>query len=207
MTEYTAATYGERIATRYDEFHTHMADPAPAVDALANLAGTGRALELSIGPGRIALPLAARRVDVHGMDASEAMVDELRAKPGGGEIPVTIGDFADFTLDQSFDLVFLVFNTLFMLPSQEDQVRCFALVARHRTDDGVFVIEGFVPDPTLFDHGQRVEGEVRSDAVMLDVVEHNAAEQRTKIFTCCFRRRASSCFRFRCATHGPRSWT
>ena len=101
MTDYTASSYGDRIAARYDEIHAERADTDAAVDTLAGLAGRGRTLELGIGTGRIALPLAARGIEVQGLDASEAMVAKLRAKPGGRDIPVSIVDFADFSLTRS----------------------------------------------------------------------------------------------------------
>ncbi len=127
-----------------------------AVDFLAELAAGGRVLELAIGTGRIALPLAATGLEVHGIDASEPMVAKLRDKPGGGALPVTIGDMADVGVDGAFDLVYLVFNTIFNLATQEDQVRCFRNVADHLTDRGMFVIETYVPDNSGFVDGQGV---------------------------------------------------
>ena len=103
----------------------------PTVDFLAELAGDGRALEFAIGTGRIALPLAQRGVPVHGIDMSEAMVARLRAKPGGEDIGVTIGDFATTTVDGPFSLVYLVFNTIMNLTTQEAQVACFRNAAAH----------------------------------------------------------------------------
>jgi SAM-dependent methyltransferase len=118
----------------------------PAVDFLAALAGDGRVLELAIGTGRIALPLAARGVEVHGIDLSQAMVAKLREKPGGGEIPVAIGDFATTRVDGPFSLAYLVFNTIQNLTSQAEQVACFRNVAAHLEPGGCFVIEVTVPD-------------------------------------------------------------
>ena len=155
MKEYDAWTYGDRVADVYDELYAAL-DPSDAVEALARLAGSGPALELAIGTGRIALPLAARGVEVHGIDASEAMVAKLRDKPGGAAIPITMGDFADVAVDGRYSLVYVVFNTFFGLLTQEDQVRCFRNVATRLADDGVFVIEAFVPDVTRFDRAQRV---------------------------------------------------
>ena len=106
--------FGERVAARYDERLTELFDPAvvgPVVDFLAELAGGGAALELGIGTGRIALPLAERGVRVHGIDLSEAMVARLRAKPGAERIDVTIGDFATTMVDSTFSLAYVVFNT------------------------------------------------------------------------------------------------
>src|SRR5215472_7068200 len=123
------AFYGDRWADVYDEHHAQM-DPAPAVEFLAGLAGGGRVLELAIGTGRVALPLAARGIAVEGVDASAAMVDQMRAKPGGEAIPVIIGDMAQVPVDGPFRLVYLVFNTLFGLLSRARQADCFRGVAR-----------------------------------------------------------------------------
>ena len=120
--------FGEDVAASYDAGAAEMFDPAvvdPVVDLLARLAGTGRALELAIGTGRIALPLAARGVPVAGIDDSEAMVARLRAKPGGEEIEVAIGDFATTRVPGEFAVVYLVFNTIFNLVTQDAQVACF----------------------------------------------------------------------------------
>src|SRR5215510_4893402 len=108
----------------------------PAVDFLAALAGDGTALELGIGTGRIALPLAARGVPVHGIDLSEAMVARLRAKPGGDAIGVTIGDFAATRVDGTFSVAYLVFNTIMNLTTQDAQVACFRNVAAHLEPGG-----------------------------------------------------------------------
>lgn len=179
MKEYTAATYGDRIAERYD--HMHPAGPATqaAVDVLAGLSGGGRALELGIGTGRVALPLAARGVEVHGIDASRAMVAKLRAKPGGAAIPVTLGDFAAFQADGKFNLVYVVFNTFFSLVTQEAQVQCFRHVAAHLGPGGVFLIEAFVPDPGRFSRGQSLGlTRVEANQVELDVARHDPLTQR-----------------------------
>ena len=118
----------------------------PAVDFLAELAGDGRALEFAIGTGRIALPLAQRGVPVHGIDMSEAMVARLRAKPGGGDIGVTIGDIATTTVDGSFSLAYLVYNTIMNLTTQAAQVACFRNAAAHLDPGGCFVIEVMIPE-------------------------------------------------------------
>jgi len=125
------AFYGDCWAPVYDEYHAEM-DPAPAVEFLAGLAGDRRVLELAIGTGRVALPLAARGIPVEGVDASEAMVARLRAKPGGAAIPVVIGDMAQVPATGPFGLVYLVFNSLFGLLSQDRQAECFSNVARAR---------------------------------------------------------------------------
>jgi SAM-dependent methyltransferase len=150
--------FGEPVAATYDETSDRMFDPGvvgPTVDFLAELAGDGRALELGIGTGRIALPLAARGVEVHGIDLSRAMVERLRAKPGGEGIGVTIGDFATARADGSFRLAYLVFNTIMNLTSQAAQVACFRNVAEHLEPGGRFVIEVGVPDLQRLPPGER----------------------------------------------------
>jgi SAM-dependent methyltransferase len=141
--------FGEPVAARYDASSAGMFDPAvvePAVEFLAALAGDGAALELGIGTGRIALPLAARGVRVHGIDLSEAMIARLRAKPGGAEIATTVGDFATTRVAGEFSLAYLVFNTISNLTTQDAQVACFANVAAHLAPGGCFVIEVGVPE-------------------------------------------------------------
>jgi SAM-dependent methyltransferase len=140
--------FGERVAERYDDevgiFDSAVVDPI--VDFLAELAGDGPVLELGIGTGRIALPLAQRGIRVHGIDLSEAMVARLRAKPGAENIGVTIGDFATTRVEGTFSLAYLVFNTINNLTTQEEQAACFQNVATHLEPGGCFVIEVGVPD-------------------------------------------------------------
>jgi SAM-dependent methyltransferase len=141
--------FDERVAARYDESAAEMFDPAvvdPAVDFLAELAGGGPALELGIGTGRIALPLSQRGVPVHGIELSNAMAARLRAKPGGVEIGVTIGDFATTAVKGTFSLAYLVFNTIGNLTTQDAQVACFRNVAAHLEPGGCFVIEVGTPE-------------------------------------------------------------
>jgi SAM-dependent methyltransferase len=179
------ALYGNRWADVYDEQPGSL-DPAPAVQFLAGLAGNGPVLELAIGTGRVALPLAARGLVVEGVDASAAMVRRLRAKPGGDSIKVTIGDMADVPADGPFRLVYLVANTLFALLTQERQAGCFGNVARVLGPGGAFVIECFVPDLTRFDRGQRMQAlEVTEDMASFELSRHDAAQQRvtTQIVT------------------------
>ncbi len=183
MDDFEPSTYGDRIADVYDEWYgesSALGDPSVVAAFLRELAGLGPALELGIGTGRIALPLQAAGVEVHGIDASEAMVGRLRAKQGGERLPVTVADFRSFELETRYRLVYVAFNTFFALLTQDDQVGCFETVARHLTPDGVFVMEAFVPDPTRFDRGQRVGAlEVRPDAVRLEVTTSEAITQRT----------------------------
>ena len=150
--------FGERGAQRYDRSTGEEFDPEvieATVDFLAELAGDGRALELGIGTGRIALPLAEGGVPVHGIDLSQPMVDQLRAKPGGDAIQVAIGDFATTRLEGHFSLAYLVFNTIENLTSQDAQVACFRNVAAHLEPGGRFVIECAIPDLRRLSPGER----------------------------------------------------
>ena len=152
--------FGEEVAQRYDMSSADMFDPAvvdPAVDFLAELAGGGAALELGIGTGRIALPLAERGVRVHGIDLSEAMVARLREKPGAERIEVAIGDFATTRVDGTFSLAYLVFNTIGNLTTQDAQVACFENVAAHLEPGGCFVIEVGVPGLRTLPPGERFD--------------------------------------------------
>jgi SAM-dependent methyltransferase len=182
MEEYTESTYGDRIAGAYDARFIRTLDTMATVEAIADLAtaaGATRILELAIGTGRIALPLKERGFDVHGIDASEAMVAKLREKLGGDEIPVTMGNFADVPVEGTFKLVYLVFNTLFALLTQAEQIECMENVASHLEPSGVFLVECFVPDLARFDRGQRVSAtNVGVDDVQFDVAVHHATEQR-----------------------------
>ena len=172
--------FGEPIAARYDADEAEMFDPdvvEPAVDFLAVLAGKGRALELGIGTGRIALPLAARGVSVHGIDLSEAMVARLRAKPGAETISVTVGDFATTRVEGTFALAYLVFNTIVNLTTQAEQVACFRNVAAHLEPGGTFVIEVHVPELRRLPPGERVRP-FHVTATRLGFDEFDTAEQR-----------------------------
>src|SRR5438067_9306833 len=151
--------FGERVAARYDESSAEMFEPGvvePVVHFLAELAGDGAALELGIGTGRIALPLAERGVRVHGIDLSEAMVARLRAKPGGEHIGVTIGDFASTSVEGTFSVAYLVANTIMNLTTQDEQVACFRNVAAHLEPGGCFVIEVGVPELQRLPPGETV---------------------------------------------------
>ncbi|HVB44189.1 MAG TPA: class I SAM-dependent methyltransferase [Streptosporangiaceae bacterium] len=136
-------SFDEESAEIYDDHP--RGDEAATVKFLAELAGGGPALELAIGTGRIGLPLADRGIRVDGIDLSPAMVAKLRAKPGGDQIAVTMGDFAEVPVPGNYALIYLVYNTLFNLLTQDEQVRCFVNVAAHLTQDGCFVVEAFVP--------------------------------------------------------------
>jgi SAM-dependent methyltransferase len=166
----TAAIYDD-TAVRGDEEST--------VVLLAELARGGPVLELAIGTGRIALPLAATGIRVDGIDMSPEMVTKLRAKPGGQNLTVTMGDMAEVSVEGEYRLIFLIFNTLFNLLTQDEQVRCFENVARHLTDDGVFVVEAFTPG-WLYRHGddQYIKTEhIQRDHVQFDAGRHDPVTQ------------------------------
>ena len=172
--------FGERAASVYDERVGEMFDPGavePVVELLADLAEQGRALEFGIGTGRIALPLAGRGVPVVGIDNSEAMVARLRAKPGGDDIDVTIGDFATTRGDGEFSLVYLVFNTIFNLVTQDEQVACFQNAAAHLRSGGRFVIETGVPDLQSLPLGQTIIP-FRADPEGISVDVYDVVTQR-----------------------------
>jgi SAM-dependent methyltransferase len=179
MNEYIASTYGDHLAEVYDEWFSNYEDAA--IDILAELSKGGRALELGIGTGRVALPLSARGIEVSGIDASGAMVSKLRAKPGGDSLTVTMGNFADVQVDGEFSLVYVVFNTLFALLTQEEQVRCFRNVAAHLADGATFVVDAFVPDLKRFTGLQEVRAHaVTTDSVSIHATQHDPVRQRVK---------------------------
>jgi SAM-dependent methyltransferase len=172
--------FDERVASRYDESAADMFDAkavGPAVDLLAELAGDGGALEFGIGTGRIALPLAQRGVPVHGIDMSKAMVARLRAKPGGDQIGVTIGDFSTTSAGGTFSLVYLVFNTISNLTTQSAQVACFRNAAAHLKPGGCFVIEVGVPGLRLLPPGETVHAFLVSEK-RWGFDEYDVANQR-----------------------------
>ena len=151
--------FDRRIAATYADKWPELFAPEvvePAVDFLAALAGEGAALELGIGTGRLALPLSRRGVRVHGIELSPDMVAELRTQAGAGDIDVTIGDFATARVRGEFPVVYLVFNTIFNLVTQDAQVACFENAATHLRSGGRFVIETAVPDLQLLPPGQTI---------------------------------------------------
>jgi SAM-dependent methyltransferase len=171
--------FGEHVAERYDESTADMFEPAvvdPAVDFLADLAGDGDALELGIGTGRIAIPLARRGVRVHGIDLSAAMVARLRTKPGAEGIDVTIGDFATTKVAGTFSLAYLVFNTIMNLTTQDEQVACFRNVTTYLEPGGCFVIEVGVPALQRLPPGETVRPFTVS-ATRLGFDEYDVASQ------------------------------
>ncbi|HYY77790.1 MAG TPA: class I SAM-dependent methyltransferase [Actinomycetes bacterium] len=179
MEGYRPETYGDRIADVYDQWYGDRPGLDDCVELLAALAGPGPVLELGIGTGRVALPLAARGQRVHGVDASEAMVARLRAKPGGEAVQVTVGDLGEVPAEGPFSLVFVVFNTFFCLLTQDDQVRCFARVAERLAPGGAFVVEAFVPDPRRLAQLQELTvDQVGADRVVLSATRRDPVGQR-----------------------------
>ncbi|MBU1746402.1 MAG: class I SAM-dependent methyltransferase [Chloroflexi bacterium] len=181
MNTYQEDTYGDRIAGVYDAWYAEY-DDATLV-TLRELAQGGRALELGIGTGRIALPLQQSGVIVDGIDASAAMIAKLHSKSGGDKISVVLGNFADVAVAGEYTLIYVLFNTFFSLLTQEEQLRCFRNVAQHLGPQGSFVVEAFAPDLSRFSDHQAVravrisENEVRLDASQLDPVNQQITSQ------------------------------
>ncbi|MEQ4203827.1 class I SAM-dependent methyltransferase [Actinopolymorpha sp. B17G11] len=170
-----ATSFGPDVASRYD--NSLRGDEQAACRFLAEVAGGGRALEFAIGTGRIALPLAEQGVSVAGIELSSAMVDQLRSKPGGEALHVTVGDMSSERVPGTHALVYLVFNSLFNLLTQDDQVRCFENAARHLADDGAFVVEAAVPSAWTAQHEYVRPEWVGTDSVGLDVCRYDPVTQ------------------------------
>ncbi|ASO18857.1 SAM-dependent methyltransferase [Actinoalloteichus hoggarensis] len=186
MIEFGDPAFFDRYAADYDQ--GTIPDPAPAVDFLADLVPDGgRVLELAVGTGRVALPLAARGIAVEGIEGSPAMAERLRAKPGGDAVPTTIGDMAEVAVTGPFRLAYLVFNTLFNLVTQQRQIDCFRNVASVLEPGGLFVVECFIQDVTEFDRNQRVatraltEDSVRMEYQLHDPVAQTVTYQRVRL--------------------------
>ena len=182
--QYSDETYGKTFADVYDTWYGDL--KTQTLDLLEDIADGGRVLELGIGTGRVALPLAQRGLDLTGIDASQEMLDKLRTKPGAERIHLFHGSFADFPeklAGERYDLIYIVFNTLFGLLTQEEQVSCFESVTAHLTDEGRFLIEAFVPDLKRYDDGQVVrviqlsDQRVRLDAAELDLAAQQITSQ------------------------------
>lgn len=173
-------TFGELNAEDYDALH----DPGTtesAVVLISELAGEGRILELAIGTGRVALPLAAKGHRIEGIEGSSEMVAKLQEKPGGTNIPVAIGDMADVDVEGPFDHIFLIYNTLFNLPDQDAQVRCFENVGKRLKPGGSFLIEAFVPDFSSFQDDQRVRTmRLDMNSVWIEAIAHDRVNQKTE---------------------------
>ena len=168
-------------AEDYDEFVDYASQP-PETDAevagLARLANGGRVLELGVGTGRVAIPLAATGLEVHGIELDADMIEQLQSKPGSERVSVHHGDMADMAVDGTFDLIYAVFGTLFMLPTQAEQVRCFRRAAQKLTPGGKLVIEALMPQPSSYDRGRKVTlADANDERVIINVSEADALAQ------------------------------
>jgi SAM-dependent methyltransferase len=175
-----AAAYGDAIADVYDEWHDRISFLAPgaAVDLLAELAGSGPALEIGVGTGRLALPLAARGLEVHGIDVSRGMLERLRAKDARGAVHTIQGDFRAARLGQRFTLIFAAFNTLFSFLGQDDQIACFENAFRHLLPGGVFLAEAYVPNVPR-ESSSKISLFAQLDSgIILEASRQNVATQR-----------------------------
>jgi SAM-dependent methyltransferase len=175
--EYGPSTYGDRWADVYDDWFAGE-DPGPAVERLVELAGGAAVLELAVGTGRIAIPLAAKGVPVTGVDASEAMLRRLREKAGGDRVPVVVADMAELPITGEFSVVVVAFNSFFNLTTADSQRRCLESVARRLSAGGTFALEAFVPDLRAHDLDQAVEARtVEPDRVVLRATRHDPRRQ------------------------------
>jgi len=184
LESYEASTYGDRFADVYDDWYGDVTDAVACTARLVTLVdevGGGPVLELGIGSGRLALPLAERGLEVHGIDASSSMLERLRAKPGAGAIHLTEGDMAalDLADPPPFALVFVAFNTFFNLGSVEAQCRCLSRVAELLAPQGFFVLEAFVPadDEGASTGGALAPQRITADEVVLTVSQHDRTDQ------------------------------
>ncbi|HEY7199107.1 MAG TPA: class I SAM-dependent methyltransferase [Candidatus Dormibacteraeota bacterium] len=181
MEGYDSRAYGDAVADLYDDWSPGVLTTTECVERLVELAGTGPVLELGVGTGRLAIPLAGAGLAVEGIDSSAAMLERLAAKPGGGAVATRVCDMADVdaAANARYALVLVAADTLFMLPSQDEQVRCFANVARRLLPGGVFVVEAFVPDRTRHAGGQDVVARrVSADSLLLGATLHDPVRQR-----------------------------
>lgn len=188
MAEHDPGAYGRHAAGDYDDLTSLLVtDTADAVETLALLADGGPVMEFGIGTGRLALPLRARGLAVSGIEGSEEMRARLRAKPGGGDVPVVLGDFAHTRVAGEYALVALTYNTVYALPTQDAQVACFANAAAHLRAGGRFVIDAWLPDPAAFHRHQSVrvlavdEDVVVVEAALLDPVTQRMATTKVRL--------------------------
>ncbi len=178
MAEFDSRAYGKAAAETYDAQYPEMGQEDPMVRALATWAGRGPALELGIGTGRVAIPLARRGVPVDGIDVSEEMLAQLRSKVGKAPVRAMVADMTDFRLDRTYSLVYVVFNTFYMAASAEGQANCFTTVARHLEPGGLFVLQVFFPDLSRYHHNQStMTHEVKEEAVYLEFSRLDPASQ------------------------------
>lgn len=170
-------TYGQQGAQSYDRMHPGVLCTDDAVRTLSQLAGSGPVLELGVGTGRLAIPLAELGFSVHGVDVAAAMLERLAAKPGGHLVHTVRGDFADLggqlDLSSTYQLAYVAADTLFMLTSQDEQVGCFRTVARRLSPNGRFVVEAFVPGRGVSTNGGVAVRKVNADSVVLGLSVHD----------------------------------
>jgi SAM-dependent methyltransferase len=179
MTGHDPSAYGDHVGDDYDALYARLPDTGAAVERLAQLAGGGTVLEFGVGTGRLALGLVERGVEVAGIEGSEAMVEQLRAKPRGDEVDVVVGDFASAGLDRTFAVVFVALNTVFALADRDAQLACFANAARHLDAGGAFVVEAFVLRPDQLDGAWSISPRlVEADHVELELSRYDAARSR-----------------------------
>ncbi len=180
--EHDPTEYGKRAAADYDTTYGEMFETDAAVERLAQLSDGGAVLEWGVGTGRLALGLAARGLEVHGLDASLEMLEILAAKPGGEAVKTTLGDFSETRVEGSFALVVLAINTLFALPDQDAQVRCFENAARHLQPGGRFVVEAWIPDVASFSRNSSVTSrKIGGDEVALVLADLAPATQQIRV--------------------------
>ncbi|MCY7299707.1 MAG: class I SAM-dependent methyltransferase [Ilumatobacteraceae bacterium] len=177
MRGYTDSSYGDSFADVYDEWYHGISNVASTVETLAELAGGGRVLELGVGTGRLAIPLAAAGLEVHGLDTSDLMLQQMAAKGGGTNVHAHLGDMVDDMPAGPFTLVFVAYNTFFNLLTHERQQACFAATAGKLVDCGVFAIEAFVPDTARDPESSITVRSLAADRVVLSVSTANAADQ------------------------------
>ena len=181
MEGYGPSSYGDRFADVYDDWYRGLSDVDTTVVALLELAGRGPVLELGVGTGRLAIPLARAGVDrgitVSGVDSSAAMLDVMRTKPGADLVDAHLGDMVDEMPDGPFQMVYVAYNTLFNLAERDRQAGCFRAVADRLAPGGRFVVEAFVPDDPPRDGGAVTVRSMTADRVVLSVSIHDPAEQ------------------------------
>ncbi|GED10751.1 class I SAM-dependent methyltransferase [Cellulosimicrobium cellulans] len=177
MSGWDSQTYGRRWSSIYDGLP--WPEPTETVDFLMDWTGAGRVLELAIGTGRVAIPLAARGVEVEGLDTSQEMIDVLRSKPGGENLTVHQGDIGRFALDRTYSMAFLILNTIYALQSQEEQISCFESTAAVVEPGGHFVVEAFMPDPTRFRRNSWTQvHDIGLEHVVIEADKHDPSTQQ-----------------------------
>lgn len=182
MTDYDPAAYGEAWSRDYDRLYESRDDPAVVVAALGRLLAGRSLLELGIGTGRLAIPLHDAGWRVAGVEASSAMVDELRRRTGERNIEVHPGDIRSFSIEERFDVVLIAFSTLFLLPDQQSQLECLSHAVAHLVDGGVVVVEAFVPDHTRWADGKRLAlSRWATDGIEIEAARHDRAGQTIEV--------------------------